>query len=61
MNDECGRELSFDSSSGEDETTFYCDLPKGHIGKHQEKSRVEIDEKCVCYTITWGEPEGEEL
>jgi hypothetical protein len=49
----CKETLIFATDLGDGETTFTCQLEKGHEGSHKESGKVYRK----SYELTWGDPE----
>ena len=45
---QCQSTISFGDDFGDNSTTFHCKLEEGHIGPHQEKGTMPVDE-CDFY------------
>lgn len=58
MDEPCGETIGFQDDEGENETTFICELPRGHEGMHVETGVLEVqgedgNKENRLFTITW--------
>ena len=54
--EKCDAEIEFGDDHGDNRTTFYCELSKGHKGKHKESGHLDsfkdgIDK--IIYVLEW--------
>jgi hypothetical protein len=51
---ECDATIEFGDDHGDNNTTFHCQLLKGHKGRHQETGDMSYTGKPKPYTLEWG-------
>ena len=60
--EDCEANISFSNPYGDEGTTFYCQLRKGHEGPHREEGDMGPEEgeigygeegQAIPYTLTW--------
>ena len=49
----CKATIAFGDDYGDNSSTFYCQLEKGHEGEHRETSDMGTSSYSIPYTLIW--------